>query len=56
VLLFRWNFYLPNPLTFNKLKELLVLSAAPQTITKIIHRKYLQVKKESKLNKRYTVN
>jgi predicted nucleic acid-binding protein len=56
VLLFRWNFYLPNPLTFNKLKELLVLSAAPQTITKIIHRKYLQFKKESKLNERYTVN
>jgi predicted nucleic acid-binding protein len=56
ILLFRWHFYLPKPLNFNKLKELKVLKGAPRTITKIEHKGYLQIKKESKLDERYIVN
>jgi predicted nucleic acid-binding protein len=56
VLLFRWHFYLPNPLTIAKLRQLKALSSAPQTITKISHNSYLRIKKESGLDERYTVS
>lgn len=55
-LLFRLHFYLPKPLKLNKLIKLNILKAQPQTITKINHRAYLQLKKESKLDERYIVN
>ncbi|MCL2313158.1 MAG: hypothetical protein FWC41_11885 [Firmicutes bacterium] len=56
VLLFRWHFYLPQPLNLNKLTEVGILKGAPQTITKIEHQNYLKLRKESQLDERYTVN
>jgi len=56
VLLFRWHFYFPNSLGLDRLKNMKVLRSAPQTLTKITHKKYLEVKKESGLDERYSVN
>jgi hypothetical protein len=59
VLLFRWHFYFPHPLTLNTLRRLRVLTNAPQSIITLTHENYLKIKKESRFNERYgryTVN
>jgi hypothetical protein len=56
VLLFNWHFYFPIPLKLDLLKKRRILAEAPQTITKIDHKKYLQIKREGKLDERYTFN
>jgi hypothetical protein len=56
VILFRWHFYLPEPVKLDRLIELKVLKWAPQSITKISNERYIRIKKESKLHGRYTVN
>jgi len=56
VLLFRWHFYLPKPLSIPTLKKLKALASAPMTITKISHNSYLRIKKESQLDERFTVS
>jgi len=56
VLIFRWHFYLPNPIKLERLLDQGILRSAPQTITTIDHKKYLKIKKESKLDGRYTID
>jgi hypothetical protein len=55
VLLFRFHFHFPV-IKINKLKALNVLPSAPPTMREIEHSAYLQIKKESLLDERYTVN
>jgi len=48
--------YLPTQLSINKLKELKIIKAAPQTIQRIKYDKYLILKKESAIDERFTFN
>jgi predicted nucleic acid-binding protein len=56
VILFQHHFYLEKPLSLNKLLTMNILSAAPQTITGITHKKYLKIKEEGGIDKRFTFN
>ncbi len=56
VILFTLSAYLPTQLSINKLKELKIIKAAPQTIQRIKHDKYLILKKESAIDERFTFN
>jgi hypothetical protein len=56
VLLFKWHFYFPRPLGLEKLKNMKVLKDAPQTLTRIPHRKYVEVKMAGGLDERYSVD
>jgi rRNA-processing protein FCF1 len=56
VILFQHHFYLEKSLSLNKLLKMNILSAAPQTITEIDHKKYLILKEEGEIDKRFTVN
>lgn len=56
VFLFRWHFYLPNPLKLGQLKNMKILKDAPQTLTTIPHNKYLEIKRVGCLDERYSVD
>ncbi len=56
VILFSWHFQLPRYLKLNELKKMGVLKAAPQSIVQISHEKYLNIKVESGIDERFTVN
>jgi len=54
VILFQFHFHFKKPLKLNQLINLGIIKKAPQTITKITHQNYLRVKRESRLDERYT--
>jgi len=54
VMLFQFHFNFKRPLSLPRLINLGILKMAPQTITKISHKKYLIIKKEGQLDERYT--
>jgi len=54
VILFQFHFHFKKALELVRLKELGVLQKAPQSMVKIPHRNYLKIKKECKLDERYT--
>lgn len=54
VIFFRLHFHFPKPIKLSTLKSMGILRNAPQTITKIPYRKYLQIKREGELDERYT--
>jgi predicted nucleic acid-binding protein len=56
VLLFKWHFYLARPLRLDELKNMKILREAPQTLTRIPHKKYLEAKKAGGLDDRYSVD
>jgi len=56
VIFFRSHFHFPKPLRLDELKRMEILKNAPQSIITIPHQKYLQIKRESKINERYTFN
>jgi hypothetical protein len=56
VILFRWHFYLQNPVKLKRLVGLSILKTAPQSIMAINDERYEKIKKESNLNERYTIN
>lgn len=56
VLLFIFSTRLPNNVNIDTLKELGVLSAAPQTITEISHEVYLKLKKEGGIDESFTIH
>lgn len=56
VILFRWHFHLSKPLKLSELMDMKMLKRAPQTITKIHHNKYVQLKRRGQLDERYTVD
>lgn len=56
ILLFIFSTWLPNPVKLDKLKELGVLSGAPQRIHEISHEAYLKLKKESGIDEGFTIN
>lgn len=56
VILFMEHFSLKNPLNIKDLKELDILSTAPQSITRISHEKYLLIKNKGGIDERFTVN
>jgi len=56
VIFFRWHFDLPKPLKIAELKRLRVLPKAPQSIATLHHRKYMEIKREGKIDERYTVH
>lgn len=56
VILFQHHFYLEKPLSLNKLLKMNILSAAPQTIIEINHKKYIKLIEEGGIDKRFTVN
>jgi rRNA-processing protein FCF1 len=56
VILFTWHFGLKRPLKLVKMKEMKILSAAPQSIVRISHEKYLRIKSEGALDERFTID
>lgn len=56
VILFRWHFYLTKPLKLNELKQMDVLKGAPQSITRISHKHYVEIKKKGGIDERFTVS
>ena len=56
IILFTWHFHLKTPLKLKRLIQLEVLKAAPQSIMQIAHGKYLKVKREGKIDERFTVH
>ncbi len=56
LILFRWHFHLPNPLKLNDLINMEILKAPPQSITQIVHKKYLLVKDKGGINEHFTLN
>lgn len=56
IVLFRWHFHLPNPLTLEELKEIGVLKGPPQSLTRISHENYITVKKRGLIDERFTIN
>jgi rRNA-processing protein FCF1/predicted RNA-binding protein with PUA-like domain len=54
VILFLHHFHLKNPLHLDKLKEMGVLTSAPQSIIEISDEKYLQIKREGGIDERFT--
>ena len=56
VILFRMHFHLKNPLSLDKLKEKRILRGAPQSITQINHKKYVELKEIGGLDERFTIN
>lgn len=56
IILFRWHFDLPNPLTFKELKEIGVLKGPPRSLAQIDHEKYITVKKRGLIDECFTIN
>jgi predicted nucleic acid-binding protein len=56
VILFRQHFHLKNPLALDYLRTNNILSGAPQSIVRIPHEKYLQIKRGGGINERFTIN
>ncbi len=56
VILFRHHFHLKNPLSFEELKAMGVLVAAPQSIIKIQHKGYIKIKERGEIDERFTVH
>jgi hypothetical protein len=56
VILFRHHFHFPNPIKLDMLKKMNIFENVPQSIMKIKHNKYLQIKVEGKLDECYTFN
>ena len=56
VILFRWHLHFETPFKYRDLITHQVLSGPPRTITTIQHDKYLIIKKEVKINDRFTIN
>lgn len=56
VILFSWHLHLRTPVNLNELKRNKILKAAPQTVTRISHEKYLNLKIASGIDERFTVN
>jgi hypothetical protein len=54
VFLFTWHFYLPKPVTLSHLQQMGISS--PQSLTRISHQKYLEIKKRGGIDERFTVN
>ncbi|OQX21153.1 MAG: hypothetical protein BWK75_03820 [Candidatus Altiarchaeales archaeon A3] len=55
-ILFRWHLHFDNPIKYKNLLDYQILKGPPQTIIKISHDNYLKIKKEVKINDRYTFN
>ncbi|MDW7731092.1 MAG: PIN domain-containing protein [Methanolobus sp.] len=56
VILFTFHFHLPNQLNYIKLKEWEILKGPPQRLMKISHDKYLIVKKQGRIDERFTID
>ena len=54
VILFRWHLHFPKALKLVDLKKKGILEKAPQSMIRIHHNKYLQIKREGRLDERYT--
>ncbi len=55
VILFKWNFHFPVPLSLATLKKEGVLKAPPQSIMQLDHENYIKLKTLSQLDQKYTV-
>ena len=56
IILFTWHFYLKFPVTVEWLRANGILSAPPQSISKIPHDSYLKIKAKGGLDERFTIN
>jgi hypothetical protein len=56
VILFRWHFYLKKAVELYRLISLGILKNGPQSIMAINDEKYHKIKKEGRLNERYTIH
>ncbi|QQS44436.1 hypothetical protein IPM65_02450 [Candidatus Roizmanbacteria bacterium] len=56
VLLFRHHFYFNKPMDLKLLRDSSLLKAAPQSIMKIDHQKYLEIKNKAQIYERFTVD
>jgi predicted nucleic acid-binding protein len=56
VILFTWHFHFPNPIKFDDLKKMRVLSGAPQSIMGISHKQYCKIKRKGGIDGRFTVD
>jgi len=56
IILFRGHFHVAKPLTLNYMLENGLLSQAPQSIVRIPHSKYVQIKEACGIDQRFTVN
>ncbi len=54
IFLFTWHIYLPRPVGLSQLQQIGISS--PQTLTRISHRKYLEIKRRAGVDERFTVN
>jgi len=56
IILFRHHFHLKNPLGLDQLRNMRIISEAPQSIMRITHEKYQRIKQEGGIDESYTVN
>jgi predicted nucleic acid-binding protein/predicted RNA-binding protein with PUA-like domain len=56
VILFKFHFHFPNPISLKDMKRYNIVSTAPRTILKIPHKRYLLIKKMCGIDERYTVD
>jgi hypothetical protein len=56
IILFLHLFHLKNPLHLGELKDMDVISSAPQSIVEIAHNSYMKIKKKGGIDEHFTIN
>jgi len=54
VFLFTWHFYLPRPISLAELQRMGI--SAPQTLTRVSHARYLEIKRRGGIDEHFTFN
>jgi len=55
VILFRWHFHFPKPISYKKLLEKNIVKGSIQSIQKCLHKDYLKIKRDSGIDERFTI-
>jgi hypothetical protein len=54
VIMFKWHFYFPNPVSLSSLSRLNI--SAPQTIARVSHSDYVKIRELGGIDERFTVS